>query len=77
MCALMKRKRSSRLSGEKGTFKIIDKVGVRLNQRKDVYEATLSNLGIKDALAPAHLVKEHEKLLTRWNMVHHYRSILF
>ena len=33
---------------EKTTYKIIDKVSVRLNQRKDVYEASLSNLGIKD-----------------------------
>ena len=49
---------------EKGTFKIIDKVSVRLNQRKDVYEAALSNLGIKDALMPTQLVKENEKLLT-------------
>ncbi|MFK0572831.1 protease Lon-related BREX system protein BrxL [Endozoicomonas sp.] len=49
---------------ERGTFKIIDKVSVKLNQRKDVYEAALSNLGIKDALMPSSLVKEHEKLLT-------------
>ena len=32
---------------ERGTFKIIDKVGVKLNQKKDVYEASLSNIGIK------------------------------
>ncbi|WP_339430211.1 anti-phage BREX system Lon protease BrxL, partial [Klebsiella pneumoniae] len=37
---------------ERGTFKIIDKVSVKLNQKKDVYEAALSNLGIKDALVP-------------------------
>lgn len=48
---------------EQGTFKIIDKVGVKLNQRKDIYEATLSNLGIKDALMPTKIVKENEKLL--------------
>ncbi|WP_289627157.1 anti-phage BREX system Lon protease BrxL, partial [Escherichia coli] len=32
---------------ERGMFKIIDKVSVKLNQKKDVYEAALSNLGIK------------------------------
>ena len=35
---------------ERGSYKIIDKVSVKLNQKKDVYEAQLSNLGIKDAL---------------------------
>jgi ATP-dependent Lon protease len=49
---------------ERGSFKIIDKVGVRLNQRKDVYEASLSNLGINDALVSGHIVKENEKRLT-------------
>ncbi len=49
---------------ERGTFKIIDKVGVKLNQKKDVYEASLSNIGIKDALMPTKIVKENEKLLT-------------
>ena len=49
---------------EKGTFKIIDKVSVSLNQKKDIYEAALSNLGVKDAVIPGNIVKEHEKLLT-------------
>lgn len=49
---------------ERGAFKVIDKVGVRLNQKKDIYEATLSNLGIKDAVVPAKIVKDNEKLLT-------------
>lgn len=56
---------------ERGTFKIIDKVSVRLNQRKDVYEAFLSNLGINDALVPTNIVKENEKLLTGgiWSII--------
>ncbi|MEC5211134.1 ATP-dependent Lon protease [Psychrobacter sp. PL15] len=56
---------------ERGTFKIIDKVSVRLNQRKDVYEAFLSNLGINDALVPSNIVKENEKLLTGgiWSII--------
>lgn len=49
---------------EKGTHKVIDKVTVRLNQRKDIYEASLSNIGIKDAVVPNKIVKENEKLLT-------------
>jgi ATP-dependent Lon protease len=49
---------------ERGTYRIIDKVSVKLNQKKDVYEAMLSNLGIKDALVPTQIVKENEKLLT-------------
>lgn len=49
---------------ERGNYRIIDKVTVKLNQKKDVYEAVLSNLGIKDALISTNLVKENEKLLT-------------
>ncbi|WP_045973257.1 protease Lon-related BREX system protein BrxL [Xenorhabdus doucetiae] len=48
---------------ERGSYKIIDKVSVKLNQKKDVYEAQLSNLGIKDALVPSQMVKDNEKLL--------------
>lgn len=33
---------------ERGSFKIIDKVTVRLNEKRDFYEALLSNLGVKD-----------------------------
>lgn len=49
---------------ERTVYKVIDKVSVKLNQRKDIYEAQLLNLGVKDAVIPAHLVKENEKLLT-------------
>ncbi|MGJ8674600.1 MAG: protease Lon-related BREX system protein BrxL [Pseudoalteromonas sp.] len=48
---------------EKGTHKVIDKVSVKLNQHKDIYEASLSNIGIKDAVVPNGIVKENEKLL--------------
>src|SRR5476649_1557909 len=34
---------------ERGSFKVIDKVTVRLNENRDAYEALLSNLGIKNA----------------------------
>src|ERR1017187_9040382 len=33
---------------EKGSLKIIDKVTVTLNEKRDVYEAVLSNLGTKE-----------------------------
>lgn len=49
---------------ERGTYKIIDKVSVKLNQKKDVYEAMMANLGVKDAVVPAKIIKENEKLLT-------------
>ena len=48
---------------ERGSFKVIDRVTVRLNEKKDRYEAAFSNLGIKDAEISAGIVKEHEKLL--------------
>src|SRR6056297_668825 len=32
---------------EKGNHRIIDKVSVRLNDRKGVYEAAIANLGVK------------------------------
>ncbi|MCB1953902.1 MAG: ATP-dependent Lon protease, partial [Rhodocyclaceae bacterium] len=48
---------------ERGSYKVIDKVTVRLNERRDIYEALLSNLGVKDAEIPANYVKQFEKLL--------------
>ncbi len=56
---------------ERGTHKVIDKLSVKLNQKKDVYEASLSNLGIKDAVIPANIIKDNEKLLTGgiWGIV--------
>ena len=48
---------------ERGSYKVIDKVTVRLNEKRDVYEALLSNLGIKDAEISGSYVKQFEKLL--------------
>ncbi|WP_295585140.1 protease Lon-related BREX system protein BrxL [uncultured Lamprocystis sp.] len=48
---------------ERGSYKVIDKVTVRLNERRDLYEALLSNLGVKDAAIPGSYVKQFEKLL--------------
>jgi ATP-dependent Lon protease len=48
---------------EIGKYTVIDKVGVKLNEKKDVYEAEFSNLGIKGvAISPVY-VKQYEKLL--------------
>ncbi len=63
---------------ERGSFKVIDKVTVRLNERRDTYEALLSNLGIKDAEVLASDVKRYEKLLVGgiWSIitVHYYHE---
>ena len=48
---------------EKGSLKIIDKVTVTLNEKRDVYEAVLSNLGTKEIEVNSSFVKKFEKLL--------------
>jgi ATP-dependent Lon protease len=48
---------------ERGSYKIIDKVTVTLNEKRDVYEAHLLNLGVKGAEIPTGTVKKYEKLL--------------
>jgi ATP-dependent Lon protease len=48
---------------ERGSLKIIDQVTVSLNERRDVYEAWLSNLGVKGVEVSSNTVKKYEKLL--------------
>lgn len=48
---------------ELGQYTIIDKLTVKLNERKDIYEAEFSNLGLKGVRISSHYVKEYEKLL--------------
>ncbi len=48
---------------EKGRYKVIDKISVDLNDKKDVYEAQFSNLGIKEVLVDSGTLKMHPKLL--------------
>jgi len=48
---------------EIGNYKIIDKVTVKLNEKKDIYEATLSNLGVKGIEIGSNVIKKYEKLL--------------
>jgi ATP-dependent Lon protease len=49
---------------EIGQYSIIDKISVRLNPKKDTYEAEFSNLGLKDVPISANYVKEFDKLLS-------------
>jgi ATP-dependent Lon protease len=48
---------------ERGRYKVIDRISVELNDNKDAYEASFSNLGIKGVLVESDTVKAHPKLL--------------
>lgn len=49
---------------EIGTYKIIDKVTVKLNEKSDRYEGLISNINIKGATINHSYVKKYEKLLS-------------
>ena len=48
---------------ERGSYRIIDKVEVSLNDRLDQYEASFANLGISQVVVDAQTVKKYPKLL--------------
>jgi ATP-dependent Lon protease len=48
---------------EKGTYKIIDRISVKLDTKKDVYWAQLLNSNIKDGVITDDMVSAHEKML--------------
>lgn len=48
---------------ELGQYTVIDRLTVKLNEKKDVYEAEFSNLGLKGVEIASHYVKDFEKLL--------------
>ncbi|MBA7544575.1 Lon protease [subsurface metagenome] len=48
---------------EKGHYKIIDKISVELDSKKDIYWAKLRNSNIKNGNIVDSLVKQHEKML--------------
>jgi len=48
---------------EKGRYKVIDKIGVALNDKVNAYQAEFENLGIKKILVDSGTVKKHPKLL--------------
>ncbi|MGL6166917.1 MAG: protease Lon-related BREX system protein BrxL [Fusobacteriaceae bacterium] len=49
---------------ETGSYTVIDKVSVKLNERKDRYEGELSNLGVNGIEIAGGYIKEYEKLLS-------------
>lgn len=49
---------------EKGSHRIIDKVSVKLNDKKDQYEASFANLGLNRVPIADSIIKEHKKLLS-------------
>ncbi|MEO6670434.1 MAG: BREX system Lon protease-like protein BrxL [Ferruginibacter sp.] len=49
---------------ESGSFKIIDKVNVQLNDKANQYEAEFANLGIKKVPVADKIVKDNQKLLS-------------
>jgi ATP-dependent Lon protease len=49
---------------EQGTYKIIDKISVRLDPSKDKYWAELSNMAIMDANISEDIINQHEKMMT-------------
>ena len=48
---------------ELGQYTVIDKLTVKLNEKRDVYEAEFSNLGLRGVEVGVNYVKEFEKLL--------------
>lgn len=56
---------------EKGNYKIIDKVSVKLNDKQDRYEATFTNIGLKNIPINAKIVTDNPKLLSEgvWSLV--------
>src|SRR5271156_1223230 len=56
---------------ERGSLKVIDKVTVTLNEKRDVYEALLGNLGVKGVDVSNSYVKKFEKLLVGgiWSII--------
>lgn len=48
---------------EMSRYTVIDKLTVKLNEKKDIYVAEFSNLGLKEVEIDARYVKDYEKLL--------------
>lgn len=48
---------------ELGKYTVIDKVSVKLNEKRDIYEAEFSNLGLKGVEISPTYVKQYDKLL--------------
>lgn len=48
---------------EIGTYNVIDKITVKLNEKKDRYESSLSNLGVNNIEIDSSYIRNYEKLL--------------
>lgn len=48
---------------ERGTHKVIDRITVQLNEKRDVYEAVMDNMGLKNVEINTGFVKQYDKLL--------------
>lgn len=48
---------------ERGSYTVIDRITVRLNIKKDIYEADFSNLGVKDISIDSGYVSRFDRLL--------------
>ena len=57
---------------ERGSYKVIDKVTVKLNEKRDVYEALLSNLGVKNVEISEHLRQAVREAAGRRHLVHRH-----
>ncbi len=56
---------------ERGRLRVIDKVSVKLNEKRDVYEASLLNLGTRSIEVDPTTVRKYEKLLAGgiWSII--------
>ena len=60
---LMRQKKVKSKIRELGQYTVIDKLTVKLNAKKDLYEAEFSNLGLKEVPIAPHYVKDYDKEL--------------
>ena len=49
---------------ERGQHRIIDKITATLNEKKDIYEASFSNLGLNRVEISSGIIKKHKRLLS-------------
>jgi len=60
---------------EKGRHKIIDKITVELNDKGDVYEATFSNLGLRNVPVSSDYCEATPEASGRWHLVHNGHGV--
>ena len=60
---------------ERGSLKVIDKVTVTLNEKRDVYEALLGNLGVKGVEVDSSYRQEVREAAGRRHLVHHHAGV--